>query len=130
MNPLRVDGERCKHPRFVVDAEDRSVHCSTCGVVFDAFDVLLDEAERYKREEGFLAQARGELAHLYQQIDEQQKALRRTRKSVDNENRKLNRLIARRKALEGEVAVAEREHAEGSLQLSLVAAEAAQKFKT
>lgn len=104
MNPLKVEGKPCEHPRFVLDAEDRSVHCSQCGVVVDAFDVLLEEAEKNAKAEGFLAKTRGHIAHAHNQLEELHETLKRTRRSATNESRKLDRLIARRKALEGEVA--------------------------
>lgn len=129
-SPLKLEGTPCKHPTYVIDADDRHIHCSTCGEVLSAFDVLCEVAREYGQQDGFLGKARGELAHLYQQIDEQQVALRRIRKSVNNEDKKLNRLIARRKALEGEVGKAEREHAEGTLQLKLEAFDAGSRYPT
>lgn len=129
-SPLKIEGTPCQHPTYVIDADDRHIHCSTCGEVLSAFDVLCEVAKEYERKDGFLAKARGELAHLYQQIDDQQVALRRIRKSVNNEDKKLNRLIARRKALEGEVQKYEREHAEGSLQLKLESFDAGSRYPT
>lgn len=99
MNPLSTTGTRCGHPRYTLDADDRSVHCSTCGTVIDAFDVLLDEAEKYARQDGYLAKARGEYARLGAEIAEERKTLATLRKSANRKNRELNRLIARCKEL-------------------------------
>lgn len=131
-NPLRIEGERCDHTRVVLDQEDRSVHCSKCGLVIDAFEILLRESEKNARQEGFLVKARGETARLYGDIENQRKTLRRLRKSADNENRKLNRLIAARKEAEAE---AEEENARGSpsqgeFQLGAAASAALQRFQS
>ena len=131
MNPLKIEGTPCPHARWIIDADDRHVHCSQCGLVLDAFDILLSEARLYEQQEGFLAKTRGELAHLHEQVAEQSRALGRLRKSVDNENRKLTKLIARRKALEGEVEAIEADRSpprEGAFQLELAAGAAAERF--
>jgi septal ring factor EnvC (AmiA/AmiB activator) len=132
MNPLKLDGSPCKHPRYVLDAEDRSVHCSRCGVVVDAFDVLAQEAAKYAKHESFLARARGQLASVHNDIAAHQKNLTRLRKSLDHEGKKLNALIARRKALEDEVGDrnAPRRKTQGTFQLELEAATAAERFNT
>lgn len=131
MNPLKIEGTPCPHARWIIDADDRHVHCSQCGLVLDAFDVLVSEARLYEQQECFLSKARGELAHLHEQCAEQRKALGVLRKSVDNENRKLKKLIARRKALEDEVEAAEADRSpprEGAFQLDLAALAAAERF--
>lgn len=132
INPLRVQGEPCDHVRVVLDQEDRSVHCSKCGLVIDAFEILLREAEKNRREEGFLAKARGELASLHNEVRDQRRVLERLRKSSDNENRKVNRLIEQRKKLEVELQDAKDARtppASGGFQLTLEAANAAGRFK-
>lgn len=103
MNPLHTTGTRCGHPRYTLDADDRSVNCSTCGVVVDAFDVLLDEAEKYARQDGYLAKARGEYARLQSEIADQRKTLATLRKSADRKNRELNRLIVKCKELTAKI---------------------------
>jgi len=133
VNPLKVEGTPCKHPRFILDAEERSVHCSTCGFVFDAFEVLLQEAARNEKQEGFLSRTRGQLASLLKQVEEQRKILLRTKRSADNESRKVNRLIERRKALEQDVATEESARGSpepGGFQLDLASANTADRFRT
>ncbi len=133
MNPLKVEGTPCQHPRFILDAEERSVHCSTCGFVFDAFEVLLREAERNEKQEGFLARTRGQLAHLHKEVEEQRKILLRTKRSVDNESRRLNRLIERNKALERDAETQESARGSpepGGFQLDPASANTAERFRT
>lgn len=133
INPLRVEGDPCDHTRVVLDQEDRSVHCSKCGLVIDAFEILLREAVKNRRKEGFLAQARGELASLHNAVSDQRKLLKQLRKSADNENRKVNRLIEQRKKLEAElqeVKNAQAPPSPGGFQLPLAAASAADRFKS
>ena len=133
MNPLKVEGTPCRHPRFILDAEERCVHCSTCGFVFDAFEVLLQEAARNEKQEGFLSRTRGELGSLHKQVEDQRKILLRTKRSVDNESRKLNRLIDRRKALEHDVEAQENARGSpesGGFQLDIASATAAERFQT
>lgn len=133
MNPLKIEGTPCKHPQYVLDAEERAVHCSTCGFVFDAFEVLLLESQRNAKHEGFLSRARGELGSLHKQVEEQHKLLLRTKRSVDHESRKVNRLIEQRKALEHEVEAQESARGSpdpGGFQLDLASADAAARFQS
>lgn len=136
INPLKLEGSPCAHARVVLDQDERTVHCSRCGLILDAFDVLTREATRNANDEGYLAQARGELARLHGELSTHRKNLARLRKSVDNENRKLNRLIERRKDAERRLAEAMQRappqqvlQLEGEFEVEKAAAAAARHFE-
>lgn len=79
----------CEHSHVVLDVDNRSVECRTCGAVVDAFDALLNISGDWERVASWVKRAREEKRELIESIDD----LKRQRRNLDAQVQRRKRKV-------------------------------------
>lgn len=105
LQPRRKEGGdpatvRCEHLGVWLDLEERAVSCKRCGAVVDAFEHLLDLAERWDRISRWVRHAQRTRAQVEIQVAKLKAEKKRLQDAVRRLEKKVGR-VARTKHREG-----------------------------
>jgi hypothetical protein len=73
------DRLHCRHHSYKLDTEDRTVNCGACGAGLDAFDTLLEYANKERRWHHWDKEQRETQARLNELKEEEKRVKARTR---------------------------------------------------